>query len=179
MERLSVLYASALFELAVEKGSADRFLDQAILVRNTLQDADCQHMVVHPHIPATEKQNFFKKAFAGRIHDDLLGFLFLVTEKNRETYLLSALTELISMIERYKGKITATVYFAAPLDKKQLTTMKTVLSKKLNKDVDLSIKIDPTIIGGPYILVDGYYLDWTVKTRLRDLTVYMKEGCSA
>jgi F0F1-type ATP synthase delta subunit len=57
--------------------------------------------------------------------------------------------------------------------------MKTVLSKKLNKDVDLSLKIDPTIIGGPYILVDGYYLDWTVKTRLRDLTVYMKEGCSA
>jgi F-type H+-transporting ATPase subunit delta len=118
MERLSVLYASALYELAVEKGSADKFLEQAVLIRDTLQDADCQRIIVHPHIPAAEKQKFFSKAFAGHIHDDLLGFLFLVTEKNREACLLPALTELISMIERYKGKITANVYFAAPLDKK-------------------------------------------------------------
>ena len=179
MERLSVLYASALFELAVEKGSANKFLDQTILIRNTLQDADCQRIVIHPHIPAAEKQKFFGKIFEGRIHDDLLGFLFLVTEKNRETYLIPALTELINMIERYKGKTTATVYFATPLDNKQQATMKNVLSKKLNKEVDLSLKIDSSIIGGPYILVDGYYLDWTVKKRLRDLAVYMKEGCSA
>ena len=179
MERLSILYASALFDLAVEKGSADRVLTQATLIRDSLQEVDCQRILVHPHIPAAEKQKFFRKAFAGHIHDDLLGFLFLVTEKNRESYLLPALTELIDMIERYKGKIKANVYFASEVDKKQLAIMKKTLSKKLNKDVELILKIDPIIIGGPYILVDGYYLDWTVKKRLRDLTVYMKEGCSA
>ena len=179
MERLSILYASALFDLALEKGLADKFLDQAILIRDTLQDKQCQCMLVHPHIPATEKQKFFSKAFNGYVHDDLLSFLYLVTEKNRETFLLPALMALIDMIERYKGKTTAKVYFASALTKEQLTVMKKKLSGKLKKDVEISLKIDPTIIGGPYILVDGYYLDWTVKKRLRDLTVHMKEGCSA
>jgi len=179
MERLSLLYASALFQLAKENDLTDEFLDQAAVIHDALKSAECQRILVHPHIPAAEKQEFFKKAFAGHVHADFLGFLFLVTEKNRETFLLPALEALIDMINSYKGKVTADVYFASALDAKQLATMKKALSKKLNKDVEILLKIDPSVIGGPHILADGYYLDWTVKRRLRDLTVHMKEGCSA
>jgi len=179
MERLSALYASALFELALEKGMTDEFLAQANLIRDTLQGADCHRILVHPHIPAAEKHAFFKKAFAGHVHADLLGFLFLAADKNREAYLLPALAALADLIDNYRGKVTAKVYFASALDKGQLAEMKKILSKKLKKDVEVSPKLDKTVIGGPYIFVDGYYLDWTVKKRLRDLTAHMKEGCSA
>ena len=175
MERLSLLYATALFELAMDCDSVDEFHDQAALIHDTLQDAQCQRILVHPHITAAEKQEFFNKAFAGHVHADLLGFLFLVTEKNRETYLLPALTALTDMINSYKGKATANVYFASALSGKQLAEMKKTLSKKLNKDVEISLTIDPLVIGGPYIFADGYYLDWTVKKRLRDLTAGLKE----
>jgi len=179
MERLSALYASALFDLALERGTADMFLDQASFVRDSLRDPQCRSMLVHPQIPASEKQEFFRKVFAKHINDDLLGFLFLVTEKNRETYLVPALDSLIGMISRHKGKVTANVCFASALSEKQLAAIKNVLSKMLDKDVEISLNVDKTIIGGPYILVDGYYLDWTVRTRLRDLMVHMKEGCGA
>ena len=179
MERLSTLYATALFELALENGKTDEFLEQAILIRDTLQDEQCRRILVHPHIPAAEKKQFFAKAYAGHIHDDLLGFLFLVADKNREAYMLPALTSLIGMIERHNGKVAAKIYYATSLEKEKLEVMKKILSKKLDKKVDVTLIVDPTIIGGPYIFVDGYYLDWTVKKRLRDLTVHMKEGCSA
>jgi F-type H+-transporting ATPase subunit delta len=179
MERLSILYASALFDLAIKKGLVDEFLDQASLIRGSLQDMECQRLLVHPHIPAAKKQEFFRKAFSGNVVKDLLGFLYLVTEKNREAYLLPALSALIGLIERYKGKVNSKVYFASAIDENQLKEMKGILSRKLNKSVDISLKVDPSVIGGPYIYVDGYYIDWTVKTRLRDLTVHMKEGCGA
>jgi F-type H+-transporting ATPase subunit delta len=179
MERLNVLYASALFDLAVQKGLADEFLNQATLIRDSLQDAECQRVLVHPHVPAAAKQEFFTKVFTGHINKDLFGFLFLVTEKNREAFLLPALSALIGLIERYKGKVESKVYFASAIGEAQLEKMKKVLSKRLNKSVDITLKVDPTVIGGPYIFVDGYYIDWTVKTRLRDLTAYMKEGCGA
>jgi len=179
MERLSVLYASALFELALQRGLTDDFMDQATFIRDTLQDAQCQRILQHPHIPTAEKQDFFKKLFSRRVHADLLGFLCLAAEKNREAFLLPALTALIDIIKRHKGKVSAIVYFAAAIDEEQLAIMTEVLSKKLKKSVDVSLKVDTSVIGGPYILVDGYYLDWTVKKRLRDLTVHMKEGCSA
>jgi len=179
MERLSILYATALFDLAKEQDNVDEFLDEALLIRDSLQEDGCRRVIVHPHISESEKREFFSNAFAGFIHEDLLGFLFLVIEKNREAYLIPALTALIDKIEHYKKKVTAKVFFATPLDDEQVAEMKEMLSGKLDKDVEISLKVDPSVIGGPYIFVDGFYLDWTVKKRLRDLTVHMKEGCSA
>jgi len=179
MERLSALYASALFDLAKERGDVDGFLDQVKLIFDSLQDADCQRILVHPHITESEKRNFFTKAFAEHVNNDLLGFLYLVADKNREVFLIPALSAVIEKIEHYNNKITAKVFFASELSDSQIAAMKELLCRKLNKTVEISLKIDPSVIGGPYIFVDGFYLDWTVRKRLRDLTVYMKEGCGA
>lgn len=179
MERLSVLYAGALFDIAKEKGVIDEFLDQAILIRECLKDRDCQLVLNHPQISASEKHKFFENAFSGKIHDDLLGFLYLVADKNREAGLIPALTKLIARIEKHKGKVTAKVMSASPYDEYQVNSLKAMLSRKLGKDVELDMKIDSSVIGGPYIFVDGNHIDWTVKKRLRDLTNHMKEGCSA
>jgi len=176
MERLSSLYASALFDLALQKGVTDEILDQATMIRDSLSDPDCRRILTHPHISPAEKQAFLDKAFAGHIHEDLRSFFILVTEKNREEFLVPTLTALIHLIERHRNKTTAEVMSASVLDDSQTASIKEILSKKLNKDVQLSLKVDPTVIGGPHIYVDGYYIDWTVRTRLRDLTAHMKEG---
>ena len=179
MERLSILYASALFDVAVENNIIGEFRDQAAMVLDLLESKDCLRIIVHPHISATEKREFFSKAFSGHIHSALLGFLFLAADKNREAFLIPALKALVGMIERHEGKVTAEVITAVAYDDTQIAALKDMLSRKLNKDVRISMKVDKSVIGGPYLYVDGYYLDWTVKKRLRDLTVHMKEGCSA
>ena len=177
MEKLSSLYASALFDLALERNAAGELYDQAVFLREALQDEQCMRVIVHPHITAAEKQELFKTALDGQICDDLLGFLFLATEKNREVCIVPALSGLIEMLERHMNKTTAKVTSATDLDDSQIEEMKEVLSEKLDKTVEVSINVDSSIIGGPYIFVDGYYIDWTIRTRLRDLTVHMKEGC--
>jgi len=179
MERLSVIYARALFDLALRQDAVDDFLSQAVFLRDSLSDEDCQRVLIHPQIAASEKQEFFRKTFSGKLHEDLLGLLYLVADKNREAYLISALEALIVVIERHKGIVMAKVLSAAPYDKKQAEELRVMLSKKLDKQVELDLEVDPSVIGGPYIFVDGYYIDWTVKKRLRDLTIHMKEGCSA
>ena len=179
MDKLSLLYASALYDLAAGKDAVGDFLDQAVMLRDSLRDPDCQRILLHPHITTKEKREFFNKAFGAGIDKDFLAFLYLVVDKNREAFIMPALDALINMIERSMRKVTADVFFAASIDEKQLAAMKDLLSEKLDKQVEVSVKVDPTVIGGPYIFVDGYYIDWTVKKRLRDLTVQMKEGCSA
>jgi len=178
MEKLSALYASALFELALERSAIDDFLDQAIAIRDTLSSDECLRVLMHPHVSAAQKHDLFAKAFSGHIHDDLLGFLFLISGKNRERFLIPALTALIDLIERHNKKVTAKVLSAVTYDEKQITALESILSVKTRKSVDVSLKVDPSVIGGPHIYVDGCYLDWTVKKRIRDLTVHMKEGCS-
>ena len=179
MERLSILYASALFDIASDNNSLSDFMKQASMVVELFEDKECMRVLVHPHISASEKRDFFNRAFEGHIHESLLGFLHLTADKNREAFLIPALKALIGMIERHEGKVTAEVISAVAYEDTQIAALKDMLSRKLSKDVRISMKVDASIIGGPYIFVDGYYLDWTVKKRLRDLTVHMKEGCSA
>jgi len=179
MERLSVIYASALFDIALQQDAVDDFLGQTTFLLEHLCDEDFYHVLVHPQIAASEKREIFNKAFAGQIGEDLLGFLYLTVDKNREAYLIPALKALVDLFKRHNKIVTAKVLSAAPYDDKQAESLRDILSSKLDKFVELDLKVDPTLIGGPYIYVDGYYIDWTVKKRLHDLTIHMKEGCSA
>jgi len=175
MERLSILYASALFDLAMQRNAVDDFLRQAVLLRDALKDPECKRLLEHPQISAAEKREFFNKSFEGQINEDMLGFLYLVVDKNRIKYLYPALGILIGNIERRNNIVTARVFSASPFDETQAGKLREMLSEKLNKHCELDLKIDTSVIGGPYIFVDGYYIDWTVKKRLNDLTINLKE----
>ena len=179
MEKLSANYATALFALAVENGATEEFYAQAALMRDALQEPDCLRTLLHPHVSAADKRELLSEAFVGRIHGDLLAFLYLVIEKNREAFLLPALEALIGKIEHYQKKTTANVLSAVPISEEQIAELKKMLTEKLDKQVEVTLNIDPSLIGGPYIYVDGYAIDWTVKKRLRDLTAHMKERCRA
>lgn len=179
MERLSILYAIALFDIAVEQNAVDAFHREAMLIRDSLQDAEVKNVLLHPQISVKEKHELFKKAYSGKINEALLGFLYLAAEKNREAYVIPALDQLIENIDRHNNKIKADVLTAAEYDKKQIQELKAILSEKLGKQVEIDLRVDPSVIGGPFIYADGYYIDWTVKKRLRDMTRSMKEGCNA
>jgi len=175
MDKLSTIYAQALYDIALQKDAVDEFLAQSNFLLDTLGDDDFHRVLVHPQIAASEKQAMFKEAFSGKINDDLFGFLNLVADKNREAYLITALKALVVLFERHNKIVTAKVLSAAPYDDKQAESLKKILSKKLDKQVKLDLKVDPSLIGGPFIFVDGYYIDWTVKKRLNELTASLKE----
>ena len=179
MAKLNALYSKALFELAIEGGTTDEILEHAFLVRDAMLNTGCKKILTHPHISKKDKHGFLSSVFGGRIHDQLFNLMRLSIDKNREAFLVPALDSLIAAIHRHQGKATADVVSASGLDKKQLSALKRMLSSKLDKTVDISVKVDPALVGGPFIRVDGYYIDQTVKTKLRNLAASMKEGCSA
>ena len=176
MEKLSMLYASALFDLALERGNLDKDLAEASFLRETLQDPEIMRVLLHPHISRNDKQKLLTEAFNSSINDDLLGFLNLAIEKNRQNFIISAVEAFIDLIEKHNNIVTAKVITATQLDEKQSTELRELLTEQLKKEIRLSVSVDPSVVAGPYIYVDGYYLDWTFKTRLRELTAYMKEG---
>jgi F-type H+-transporting ATPase subunit delta len=174
MAGLSVRYATALFELAKENGSLDESLPQAVFLRDTLKDPDCQRIVSHPHISAAEKMDFFNKTFAGYVNEDLLGLICLAVAKDRESFLVPALSAYIDMVNRYKRQTTAQVISASPLSEGQVNALKDMLSGKLDKKVDVTVKIDPNVIGGLTIYVDGFMVDSTLKKRFYDMEKELK-----
>ncbi|MDR0326523.1 MAG: ATP synthase F1 subunit delta [Oscillospiraceae bacterium] len=176
MARLSALYATALFDLIEEGGAENEALEQIGLVRGALSEAESKRVLVHPHIHPAEKKEFFSKAFKGQLQEHLMSLLYLTIDKNREAYFLPALSELKLMIERKQRKTTAKVTSAEELSKKRIAALKKLLEAKLSKQVEIITKVDPSALGGSYIQVDGYFIDRTVKRRLKDMTADIKDG---
>ena len=173
MAQLSGIYANAIFDLWLESGEDAEYLEQAELLRGTLRGEDCRGVILNPRIPTAEKQAFFARAFDG-MHDDLLGFVKLAIEKGRGSFIVPALDAFADMAERRMGKVRAKVIAARTLSERQIAALKVTLEKKLNKTVDITPEIDPSVIGGVYVYADGYVLDMTVRKRLRDMKAEMK-----
>jgi F-type H+-transporting ATPase subunit delta len=166
---LGIRYAAALFEISQESGLLGEYLEQAQLVRDNIKSEEAQRVLTHPRISSDEKIAFLQQAFGENIHQDLFGFMRLVVLKNREVFLLPALNKLVDMIKEYKHQTTAKVVSAVPLTDAQAAQLVETLSKKLGKQVDVTILVDPSVIAGISIHVDGYFLDRTVKTMLKDM----------
>lgn len=179
MAKISKLYASVIFELALNDNSLDETLEQTYFLRDLLNEPDCRRILLHPHITSHEKHNFFGEALEGRIHERLFGFLCLAVDKNREAFIVPSLTELIELIRQHQRKTTAKVVSAIELNENQLASLTKMLSEKLDKQVDIDLKVDPSVIGGMYVYVDGYFIDRLLINRLSEMTVSMKERCGA
>jgi len=175
---LGIRYATALFEISEEGGLLNEYLEQAQFLLSTLKDDDALSILTHPRISADEKYAFLTKAFGESVNQDLLGFMKLVVAKNREAYLLPAFEKLVEMIRKRNNQTSAKVVSAVPLTDEQAASLTATLTRKLGKVVDITVLVDPSVIAGLSIHVDGYFLDRTVKSMLKDMRETVRKGAS-
>lgn len=176
MAKLKDRYANALLELSEEKGTLKTDLEQAVLIRDILDDKETQAFLIHPDIPDTKKLELFDQAFLEEVSKHLMGFLYLSVRKNRESLIVPVLTEYIDRINKRLGRIEGKVVSAKELNETQIESIRTILSKQLNMQVQLKVSVDPDVIGGFYILVDGHIFDGTVRSKLNNMRESLKRG---
>jgi len=176
MAELVNRYAAALLDLSVESDKLEENIKAAEMLRDVLRDKDCRTFLEHPHIQDWEKHEFLEKLFAGRISADLMGFLRLAVAKSREAVIVPTLDAFIEMGKKHMGELTAWVVSAAPLSEEKINSIKNILAKKLDKQVEIRHRVDPALIGGLYIHVNGRLIDYSVKNRLKMMKEVLIKG---
>lgn len=175
MAQVSERYARALFRVSEENDSLERDLEQVIFVRDRLDKDDVQAYLNHPGIKKRQKEAFFQEAFP-EIAPQLLDFLFLMLQKRRENIIVSALSDYIELVNRHFDRIKARVVSARGLDVEQISSLEVLLSQHLDLEVSLVSEIDPEVIAGFYVLVEGHIFDGTVRTQLNEMKKRLKRG---
>lgn len=176
MAKLKDRYANALFELSQEKGTLEEELEQAVFVKDALKGDDVRLFLNHPHIPNSEKEQVLKNVFSDKISKDLMGFLYLAVKKSRESLIIPVLDEYIDRINKRFGKIDAKIVSAKKLTEKQIESIYKVLLRQTDMQIQIQATVDPDVIGGFYVLVDGCIFDGTVRSKLSTMTEHLKRG---
>lgn len=176
MAKLENRYANALLEMSIENNSLENDLEQAIFLRNSLDDVEIMAFLMHPHIDNVQKYELFSTNFPEKLSDHMKGFLQLLVRKNRETLIIPALNEFIDNANRSLGIIEAKIVSAKELTDKQWESIRMIINKQTNKEISFRNIVDPDVIGGFYILLDGQVFDATIRTEINKIKEHLKRG---
>lgn len=168
---VSNTYGEALFELAVEEGKEDLFMEEIGAVRKAIdENPDFSKLMEHPRILKENKLEVLENVFKGRISDELLGFLSIVVTKDRYDMIDGIFDYFISRQKELKGIGVAAVSTATELSgdmKKQIESR--LLETTSYKSMEIDYKVDPELIGGIVIRIGDRVVDSSVRTKLNKL----------
>ena len=96
-------------------------------------------------------------------------FLILAVELDKVSTLLIKQDEIIRRLEQSAGKLKAEIVSAGSLSETDLSRIKDSLFKATGRDVELTVNIDPSIIGGLITIIGDKVFDNSVKTQLEKI----------
>ena len=167
---VDLTYGSALYQAAVETSKKDLILDEAFQVQGVFENnPDFFEFLNFPGISAIEKKDVLKNVFEGKICQELLNLLYVLTDKGRTARYSKIIKAYKDMVDREEGITYGTVYSVEPLKEAQISKLEEQLSALLQEKTKLKNELDPKLIGGFKILVDGRILDASIRKRLQDL----------
>ena len=171
-------YATALFDLADESNAIDAVAaDLERFDALVAESPDLNRMVRSPVFSADEQlaalAAVLERAGIGGL---TANFLKLITSNRRLFAVRDMVRAYREMVAKHKGEATAEVTVAEQLKDEHLSALRAALKSVSGKDVDLNVKVDPTIIGGLVVKLGSRMVDTSLRTKLNAIRHAMKEA---
>ena len=168
---ISKTYGDALFELAVEDGKVDVFMDEISELLTILKkEEELTKLMNHPKVLKEEKIQVIQNVFKGRISDEIVGFLTLIFQKERYSEAEAILEYFLDQVKEYKGIGVAYVKTAVALteiQKKQVEER--LLQTTKYRQMEMHFNVDKSLIGGMVIRIGDRVVDSSISTKIDEL----------
>ncbi len=169
-------YASALFELAQEKGRLAEvnaaFADFAGLAR---EDDNLARLVASPRFSREDKSAaLVKLGEAAGLPDLLVRFLGVMAANGRARDIPDAQRAFDTLYARQRGVKRAVARTARAMSADQRARLEGIIAKAVGGDVELTTETDPALIGGVQLRIGSTLVDASLKAKLDRLNSAMK-----
>ena len=174
--RISVRYAKALFQSALEKDILDRVNQDMIQVKEISSLPDVKTILANPVITPSRKTTILHGLFEKDLHQLSMGLIDLAVKNGRERYIPAIARVFIHETKSYKGITESALTTAVKVDPEIKKQVSALIEKLFKTKVDLKESIDESIIGGFILRVDDNYIDASVRTKLRKIRAELVSG---
>lgn len=171
---VDLTYGTALVEAARDVGKENQILEEAQAVVQLIKDEpDLHQFINYPGVSADEKKEVLKNIFEGRICEELLNFLYILVDKRRTMNFERIIKVYKSLVEREEGVSYGTVYSVVKLSDERMAELEEQTSKLLQMNVKLENELDPSLLAGFKILVEGKIIDASYRKKFDELASQM------
>jgi F-type H+-transporting ATPase subunit delta len=170
-------YAEAAFELAERDGKVEEWLTQLDRVAAAVSDPAVVRRLENPQSPFDERHAAFRSVFG---KDEMLpqvwNLVGLVLRRRRLESVDDIAREFRRLYNRRAGIAEAIATSAAELDEEEVAALRRRLEQMTGGKVDLSLRVEPQLLGGVQVRLGDVLIDGSVRGRLERLRSRLESG---
>ncbi len=170
-------YAKALYKFAVENGDSEEIYEllKKLSFRHTAID-ELKRAVLNPDISDEEKGSYMLKLSGGKPGSSLDKFILLCVRNNRAEYLQKISLAYVDLYREAHEIAHVVITTAVPMPEAEIKAIIDIVKKRLGAmTLEIEQKIDPELIGGFIVTIDGLVLDASVKRELNELQLQLQK----
>lgn len=163
-------YAKALLGVADETDSVESVLEDVNLINNTLEGSrDLVMFLRSPIVKYDDKSAVLEEIFEGKVQEVTSRFLKLLARKSRIYLLDQVVRAFIQQYNEYANILEVDLHTARELTDTQQGELQKALEEKTGKEIDMTIILDESLMGGVAVRIGDTVIDGTIKHMLEEL----------
>ena len=170
-------YAQALFEIANESNDDEqvgkKLKDLADLWS---KNQDLIQFLKHPKVKREEKEKLLESILQDSKDTTVSRFIRVCNQHDVVAYMPEIYQGYLKVFNKAHAIEVVEVESATDLDAKQCENLKEVLAKKLNKTIQLNVKVDPSLIAGLRVRTNEFVLDNTILSKANSMKEKIKNN---
>lgn len=175
---ISRRYAKALVNLGAEQKTVEGFGEELAKVSSVFASEDFLRLVMEsPTFPLAKKTAILEEVTKSlQLSEGIRNFLGLLLENDRLKYLSQIEGDYRKLADELSGVLRARLKSASPLSEEQVKAIASALAEKTGKRIDVTMDVDPSLIGGLQAEIAGQLFDGSIKTQLKRIEDTLKKG---
>ncbi len=171
ISKTSVIYANALYDAAQEQNITDKIGKQLTDVCEIYESSsELRGVICSPVVAVTKKFEIVDDIFKNICDKTLLNFIKLLIEKDRFSEINAITKAYYDLCNKKLNIKKVDVVSSCELDSNKKDTIKNLLNKKLNADVNIEWHTDKSIIAGLVFKYDDKVVDTSLRTKLNNIS---------
>jgi ATP synthase F1, delta subunit len=168
MTDLAEEYGKGLYDLTEEEHVSEDVLAQLRVLRGLFRDQpDFIRLLCNMSLAKEERTAILDGALRGQVHPYVLNFLKILCERGALHEFEGCVSAFTALYNQAHGIVEASVTTGVPLEEEQRTRLIDKLSAMTGKRIVLSEKVDPGVVGGVLLEMNGKRYDNTLRHRLQ------------
>ena len=165
---LALRYGQAVFEIAAKHQNFNTWRDNLETLVRMVQDRDVLFFLENPRISLAKKREVLEPKLKG-VNPMAVNLLYLLAERNGLGMLPDIAADYQRRLDDLRGLAHAEVSAAVPLSEAETNEIREKLGKMFGKHIEISTKVEPSLLGGIVARVGDKVIDGSLSRRLQNL----------
>jgi F-type H+-transporting ATPase subunit delta len=177
-EHVGEVYAKALLGVARKAPNTDQILEQ---FQTVVEEVLAKHPKLEaalnsPKLTLEQKESLLEKILGAHVDPMVLKFIKILCRRQRLNFVRGIQRSVTDLRDVELGRLRVIVTSALALSESECDRIRTQLTAKLNREVSLVSRVDPSIVGGLVLRIGDTVFDGSVAGKFEQLLRATKQG---